>query len=233
MDESTDIASMANLLAFIVYEHNGEIEEDFIFNSNATAEAIFDILNMFMVSSDIGWPKCIGLSTDGARAMMAQHSGVVKRVRDVSPLLTHVHCCIHREALAAKRMPMDSKAVLDKAVRMMNYIKSRPLQTRLFALLCEEMGSDHHQLLVHTEVRWLTWLVQLWDEVRIFFGDSKSELGRHFRPLEWTQLVLQGRAATIFHVHNTIEATVKKIDLWEKRMARANWVFQKRVWVFD
>lgn len=74
----------------------------------------------------------------------------VKRVRDVAPLLTQVHCSIHREALAAKRMPMHLKNVLDEAVRMVNYIKSRPLQARLFSLLCQEMGSEHRQLLLHT-----------------------------------------------------------------------------------
>ncbi len=48
---------------------------------------------------------------------------------------------------------MDLKTVLDDAVRMVNYIKSRPLQARLFSLLCEEMGCEHRQLLLHTEVR--------------------------------------------------------------------------------
>uniref|UniRef100_A0A673LI17 DUF4371 domain-containing protein n=1 Tax=Sinocyclocheilus rhinocerous TaxID=307959 RepID=A0A673LI17_9TELE len=135
IDESTDIAGMANLPL----------------HSNATAEAIFDILNDFIISNDINWTKCIGLSTDGARAMLGRHSGVVKQVRDVAPLLTHVHCCIHREALEewskAKRMPMDLKTVLDDAVRMVNYIKSRPLQARLSSVpasaaahLCSRYG---------------------------------------------------------------------------------------------
>ncbi len=34
---------------------------------------------------------------------------------------------------------MDLKTVLDDAVRMVNYIKSRPLQARFFSLLCEEI----------------------------------------------------------------------------------------------
>ncbi len=65
---------MANLLTFVRYECDGEIEETFRFyrplHSNATAEAIFDILNDFIISNDINWSKCVGLSTDGARAMM-------------------------------------------------------------------------------------------------------------------------------------------------------------------
>lgn len=249
IDESTDIAGMANLLAFVRYDCDGEIEENFLFcrplHSNATAGAIFDILNDFMISNDIDWTKCVGLSTDGARAMLGRHSGVVKRVRDVAPLLTHVHCCIHREALAAKRMPMDLKTVLDDAVRMVNYIKSRPLQARLFSLLCEEMGSEHRQLLLHTEVRWLsrgrvlTRLFQLRDEVRTFFIDSKFELADRLCDFEWLcklayladifshlnglNLALQGTAVTMFHVQNKIEATIKKFDLWGKRIARANY----------
>ncbi|KAL1268682.1 hypothetical protein QQF64_034045 [Cirrhinus molitorella] len=119
IEESTDIAGMANLLAFIRYECDGDIEENLLFcrplHSNTTAEAIFDILNDFMISNNINWTKCVGLSIDGARAMLGRHSGVVKRVRDVAPLLTHVHCCIRREALATKRMPVDLKTVLDDA----------------------------------------------------------------------------------------------------------------------
>lgn len=248
IDESTNIAGMPNLLTFIRYECDGEIEENFLFcrplHSNATAEAIFDILNDFIISNDINWTKCVGLSTDGARAMLGRHSVVVKRVRDVAPLLTHVHCCIHREALAAKRMPMDLKTVLDDAVRMVNYIKSRPLQAHLFSLLCDEMGREHRQLLLHTEVRWLsrgvlTRLLQLRDEVRTFFIDSKFRLADRLCDFDWLcklayvadifshlnglNLALQGTAVTMFHVHNKIEATIKKIDLWRKRIAKANY----------
>ena len=157
IDESTDISSLANLLAFVRYEHDGEIHEDVLFckhlPSHTTAETIFETLNGFMVSNEIDWTKCVGLSTDGARAMVGRLTGVVKRVKDVAPLVTAVHCSIHREALATKTMPADLKAVLDEAVRTVNFIKSRPLQSRLFAILCAEMESDHRQLILHTEVR--------------------------------------------------------------------------------
>uniref|UniRef100_A0A671RCV7 DUF4371 domain-containing protein n=1 Tax=Sinocyclocheilus anshuiensis TaxID=1608454 RepID=A0A671RCV7_9TELE len=212
---ASHIAGMANFLAFVRYECDREIEENFLFcrplHSNATAEAIFEILNDFIISNDINWTKCVGLHTDGARAMLGRHSGVVKRVRDVAPRLTRVHCCIHREALAAKRMPMDLKTVLDNAVRMVNYIKSRPLQAHLFSLLCEEMGSEHRQLFLHTEVRWLsrgrvlTRPFQLHCLCDFDWLCKLAYLADIFSHLNGLNLALQGTAVTMFHVHNKIE----------------------------
>ena len=83
----------------------------------------------------------VGLSTDGARAMVGRLTRVVKRVQDVAPLVTAVHCSIQREALATKMIPAKFKTVLDEAVRTVIFIKSRPLQSHRFAILCTEMGS--------------------------------------------------------------------------------------------
>jgi len=58
----------------------------------------------------------VGISTDGAAAMLGQHSGLVKRVQAVAPQAKSIHCSIHREALAARKMPPDLKTVLDEAV---------------------------------------------------------------------------------------------------------------------
>ncbi len=53
-DESTDIASLANLLAFVRYEYNGEIHEDFLFckllPSHTTAETIFETEHLWSTS---------------------------------------------------------------------------------------------------------------------------------------------------------------------------------------
>jgi hypothetical protein len=40
--------------------------------------------------------------------------------------------------------------VLDDAVKVLIHIKSKPLNARLFKILCEEMGSGHTILLLHT-----------------------------------------------------------------------------------
>jgi hypothetical protein len=65
------------------------------------------------------------------------------------------HCFLHREVLVSKTIGEDLKQVLDVAVNMVNFIKQRPLKSRLFATLSENMQKDHVTLLQHTEVRWL------------------------------------------------------------------------------
>ncbi|CAH2001884.1 unnamed protein product, partial [Acanthoscelides obtectus] len=48
------------------------------------------------------------------------------------------------------------RQTLDPDVRVVNYIKSSTLNSRLFTVLYEDLDSDHKVLLFHTEVRWLS-----------------------------------------------------------------------------
>ncbi len=115
--------------------------------------------------------------------MMGRHSRVVKRVRDVAPLLTHVHCCIHREALAAKRMPMDlktsfwtmlseggitSKVVHCKHVCFPFCVKRWVVDTACFFYIQRSTGSHAAECSPGSS--------RLRDEVRTFLIDSKLEL---------------------------------------------------------
>ena len=82
------------------------------------------------------------------------------------------------------------KSVLDAAVKIVNFIKSRPLQTGLVITLCDEMGSHHKSLLLHSEVRWLwgkvlTHLYELRDEVYLFLMDGKYELAAKLTDPNW------------------------------------------------
>lgn len=87
------------------------------------------------------------------RSMTGRHCRLVSWIRQVNPDIQGMHCII--QALASKRMSPELDSVLTEAVKVINFIKSRPLNSRLFHKLCKETGSDHHQLLLHT-VRWLS-----------------------------------------------------------------------------
>lgn len=107
---------------------------------------------------------------------------MVTHVQAVAPDATWVYCSIHREALAAKGMHVDLKNVLDTTVKIVNFVKAKPLNNCAFTALCNEMGIDHTSLLLHTEVRWLsrgkvlTCVFELKDELKLFFADQPFHL---------------------------------------------------------
>ena len=98
----------------------------------------------------------MGICTDGAASMTGKHSGAVARIREKVPNIIQTHCMIHREVLAAKHLGQSFCDVLSSCVKIVNSIKARPLQSRMFSKLCDELGSEHSSLLLHTEVRRLS-----------------------------------------------------------------------------
>ncbi|XP_041849953.1 zinc finger BED domain-containing protein 5-like [Melanotaenia boesemani] len=245
LDESTDVGNEANLLCFVRYIYAGGVHDEFLFcrllPTNTRGEDIFRSLNDFIVKNNLDWSRCVGICTDGATAMTGKQKGLVARVQAVAPAAAATHCCIHREQLAAKKMPQSLKSVLDESVKIVNMIKGKSLNTRLFKTLCEEMGSEHTKLLFHTEVRWLsrgkvlTRLFELRDEVMLFLHPS-NELHDRMHDFQWLaklayladifsalnslNVALQGQTVTIFDVRDKIKATCLKMELWCDRLDR-------------
>lgn len=242
LDESCDVSSKEILVCFVRYtDFKGEdMGEEFLCSielpSYTTGSEIFQGIDKYLKKSQLEWKNCIGLCTDGAGNMTGRHSGVVKRIKDVAhPELKSTHCIIHREHLAAKKMSVELNKVLTQSVSAVNAIKTSALNTRLFTILCEEMGSGHSHLLLHAEVRWLSRgkvlkrLFELREETKIFLTEKKSLLGNLFDDTEWLaklayladifslvnelNLSLQGKMTTIFNLSNKMEAFIGKIDL--------------------
>ena len=103
-------------------------------------------------------------------------------VREKNPDRIATHCLLHRELLVAKTVPDDLKKVPDTSAKMVNFIKSRPLNSRLFEMLCKEAGAEHKTLLLHTEVCWLSRgkilrrIYELREEVVKFISANKSKI---------------------------------------------------------
>lgn len=51
---------------------------------------------------------------------------------------------------------LSMKEVMDIAFKIVNSIRSRSLQRRLFKIQQEENDTEHSDLLLHTDVRWLS-----------------------------------------------------------------------------
>ena len=118
---------------------------------------------------------------------------------------------LHKHALAAKRLPLTLKEILSYCVEMVNFIRSRSINHRLFKAFHRELGSDHEVLLYHSEVRWLSRgeilnrLQELKQEVSLFRKNKNSPLAERIE----SESFLYGLSyvADIFgHVNNVNRA---------------------------
>ena len=125
--------------------------------SCTTAEAIFhDASNFFFQKNQLSLDSLVGVCTDGAPAMLGLQSGFVTKVKEKNLSVISTHCILHREALASRTLPAEMRDVLNVAIKVVNFIKARTLNSRLFKLLCKDMESEHKALLFHTNVQWLS-----------------------------------------------------------------------------
>ncbi|XP_072391924.1 zinc finger BED domain-containing protein 5-like [Diabrotica undecimpunctata] len=249
LDESTDVTNYAQLMVYVRYIHeNKTIKKDYLFceplSTRTTADEIFNKLDEFFTENGLDWMNCVGFCSDGARAMIGRFGGVDTKVKSVAKNCTFMHCSIYRQALAVKRMPEQFKNVLQDAIKVVNFIKSRALNSRLFSNLCCEMGSNHIQLLLHTEIRWisrgkmLNRLSQLRSEVQLFLMGTDFELRNRLTDEHWLislaylsdifnrindlNLSLQGRSTNRFSVNDKIKAFIKKFQMTEKSVSNEN-----------
>ena len=117
--------------------------------------------------------------------------------------------------------------VLSYCIKVVNFIKTRPLYSCLFAIFGNEMGADHLYLLFHTEARWLSRskiiqrLFELREELLMFLGDHNAELASImadkiwlskvayladiFNKLNKLNLSLQGRNSNILFSHEKLK----------------------------
>lgn len=156
-DESTDVTDCAQFVVFVRFEADESIIEDILFckalSANTTGQCIYDLFLESTRDYEIDWTKCIAICSDGAKAMTGNKSGLVAKLKSVMPNVTWIHCFLHRQALASKVLPSDLNDVLKEVIKVVNSIKGKALQTRLFRIICEDMGSLHQNLLYHTEVK--------------------------------------------------------------------------------
>ncbi|XP_076059502.1 protein FAM200A-like [Oratosquilla oratoria] len=193
VDESTDIDNKAILLVYVRYLYQEDVHEDLLcalsLLTNIIGAELFKSLDGY-ISRQLKWSFFVGIFTDGAAAMNGRLSGLTARIKEATPKSRSMHCIIHREMLASRKMSPEFNSVLND-VKVINHIKAHALNSRLFEQLCEEMDAEHKRLLLYTEIRWLsrgkslTRVFELREPLQRFLSEKKSPLAAHFSDKVW------------------------------------------------
>jgi hypothetical protein len=246
LDESTDIVDTAQLAIFVrmVFEDFGTKEElvkVVPLTGRTTGNDIFLAFKKLIESENIPVNKLVALATDGAPAMVGMEKGFIALCHKDSDLPTFLsyHCIIHQQSLCGKFLSMNN--VMKTVIKIVNKIRAHSLQRRLFRELTEELECQYGDLLLHTEVRWLSKgrVLQRFKELLPALVKFFKERGEHLTELEdptWLQdfsfltdlteklnglnLQLQGKDKNIGGMISDVTSFSKKLELWENNLTQ-------------
>jgi len=246
LDEATDTGKHVQLMVYVRYEGDMDLEEEFLFCTplaiTATGADIFNVVDKFQQKEGTDWENCVSLCTDGAPTMLCARQGFTVRVKQVNPYVQVVHCLLHRENLATKHLSPDLSAVMQEVVDVVNFIKSSAVNSRLFEQMCVNLGSQFQHLLFYSNVRWLSRgkvlrrLVDLRTELKVFLNEKVHRHAIRFKDKEWMLKVcylndiftalndlntsMQDRNQNIISLSEKLSAFKEKLQLWKKKLER-------------
>ena len=160
LDESTDITGSAQLCIFIRYVFENSIKEELLnlvsLPKTTTGQDISDALIEVLKKHHVPLDKISSIATDGAASMVGKNKGAIALLRKTNLLsdFKAYHCLLHQQSLCAKHVAVED--VMTTVVKIVNYIRAQPLHRREFRLLLDEYNNEYGDLLLHTEVQWLS-----------------------------------------------------------------------------
>jgi len=187
LDESTDVCDTSQLLVFIRGVDNDlnvtqELASLHSMHGTVTGADIFKELEKTRGAYDLDWCRLQCVTVDGGRNMSGINNGLFGQitkacqVAEVSKPM-FLHCILHQQALCGKHFDMN--CVLKPVVSMVNFIRSRALNHRMFRSFIEECDSEFVDLPFFTSVRWLSCgkvlsrFFHLRNEIHIFLTEKK------------------------------------------------------------
>ncbi|GFW71409.1 zinc finger BED domain-containing protein 5 [Trichonephila clavipes] len=250
LDETTNITKMSERIIYVRFIFNEGITETCLccksLEGKTTGEKIFEVINEYFEAKSLIWANCVAVCTDGAAALTCSNKGLRGLIQKVAPHMVFNHCMIHRQALVAKDMDGELDNILQDTVSSINYIKYNGLNSRLFSILCSEMGSTYERLLLHTKGRWLSRrkilrrIFDLRNEVYMFLSEKKHRLTSYYINKVWLgkqsylvdifekhsdlnlSLRAQGENSTIITSASKIQSFKNKLSLWQTELNKNN-----------
>ncbi|XP_078509146.1 general transcription factor II-I repeat domain-containing protein 2B-like [Lissotriton helveticus] len=246
LDESTDIGDVAQLLVWVRYlDQSLHPKEELLcllpLHGHTRGEDVLNSMCNYFNTNDIPLNTLVSITTDGAPAMVGHDRGFVSMLKKklIGQTVIDYHCIIHQEVLCAKLKHGELNNVLKGAVKIVNFIRAKALNHRLFKAMLQESEAEETDILMHTDVRWLSKgkvlerFIALLPEIVLFVnsrGQSFPELTNvkwlvmlhfltdlftHFNTLN---LTLQGKQQLVCSLMNGIYAFESKLVLFKEQL---------------
>src|SRR6218665_1897661 len=252
LDESCDVTDTEQLIIWVRFDTEDKFREELLalvpMKNTTKGEDIYKALKDCLIRNDIDMKKLISVTTDGAPAMVGRRIGLIGLLvaDDDFPEFQAYHCIIHQQALCSKLKDDALKNVMDMVVKTVNFIRANPLNHRQFKTLLEEYEGHYGDLVLHTDVRWLSKgkvlarFLDVIEEIKIFLRvKAKEELLNYLETpvfiarlafltdttdhLNKLNLKFQGRYQILPILMREINVFKAKLDLFISQLNQSNY----------
>ncbi|XP_065651232.1 zinc finger BED domain-containing protein 5-like [Hydra vulgaris] len=163
IDEFLDVTDISQCCVMVKYLTASGVQEELLellpMKGQTRGEDIAEPVLKCLETKNINIERIVSVATDGASAMIAKNKGFIKLFSShISHEIISSHCILHQEALVAKSLGAipQLKNVMEVIVPIVNFIRAKSLNRRIFTALLEEMDFIHKELVTFTAVRWLS-----------------------------------------------------------------------------
>jgi hypothetical protein len=224
---------------------NGSIKEELLktipLHGKTRGEDIFQSFYASLLEMNVPIYKLVSVTTDGASAITSENVGLIGLCRKdpTSPDFFSYHCVIHQQALCTKVICFQH--VMSVVQKTINSVCARPPQHRLFKHSLDEIDAHYEDLILHTEVHWLSGEKVLFRFQELLTAITESSQNRgdlppHLKDSRWlldlaflTHLTaklnnlnteLQGKSKIIIKMIGTIDSLKGKLKLWKTQLMK-------------
>lgn len=182
IDETTDVTTTSTMAVVTKYysEKSLQVKTKFLCLvelQRADAQSLFDTLAKALTDANLNIQHAIGFGADTTNVMFGEQGGIIAKIRHVNPHCMFIKCVCHSTALSVSHA---SKHTIPRAINQIvqevyGYFSHSSKRQREFIEFQDFVGTDHHKLLRHYEIRWLSLhacikrILDQWDALKLFF----------------------------------------------------------------